>query len=183
MPLLSDRQQKLFEILQTRDRVTTGEIMSQFAISSATASRDVHALILTGLATKVSHGIKLASPAESQSREKKCVYCGGTVNERTVFIIRLKNGEQRSACCSHCGLKALDQAGFQTALASDFLYGRMVNARQAAYVMGSSVNLCCEPSVLCFASVDEAYCFLSGFGGSMYTMEAAISQLKDKMNL
>ena len=78
---------------------------------------------------------------------------------------------------------ALDQAGVQTALACDFLYGRMVNARQATYVMNSRVNLCCEPSVLCFASADEARAFNQGFGGCIFKMDEAVSQLKDLMRL
>ena len=183
MPTLSDRQQQLYEILQTRRRISTKEILTHFEISPATASRDIHALMLAGLAEKASRGVSLVSPAEQSLREKKCSYCGGTVNERTVFIIQLQNGGQRYACCCHCGLMALGQVGVQTALASDFVYGRMVNARQAAYVMGSSVNLCCEPSVLCFANVEEAYCFQSGFGGVTYSMNGAISQLNNLMRL
>ena len=183
MPTLTDRQQQLFEILQSRQRISTEEIKTHFAISSATASRDIHALVLAGMAVKASHGVKLAPPAERLFQEKKCAYCSGTIKERTIFIIQMQDGSQRSACCCHCGLMALDQAGVQTALASDFIYGRMVNARQATYVLGSRVNLCCEPSVLSFASEDEARCFQLGFGGSLYTMESAISQLKGLMRL
>jgi hypothetical protein len=183
MPTLTDRQQQLLEILQIRLRVSTEEIKTHFAISSATASRDIHALVLAGMAVKASHGVKLAPPAEQPFQEKKCAYCNGSVNERTVFIIQMQDGSQCSACCGHCGLMALDKAGVQTALATDFIYGRMVNVRQAIYVLGSTVNLCCEPSVLCFASEEEAHCFQLGFGGSIYTLESAISQLKGLMRL
>ncbi len=183
MQPLSDRQQQILELLQTRQRISTEEIRAHFDISPATASRDIHALVLAGLAVKASLGVKLAPPGEQSSQEKKCFYCNGTIKERTVFIIQMEDGSQRSACCCHCGLLALEQAGVNTALACDFLYGRMINARQAAYVLGSTVNLCCEPSVLSFDSEEEARRFQLGFGGDVYTMEPAIQKLKDLMRL
>ncbi len=183
MPTFTDRQQQLYEILQTRQRISTEEIKNLFAISSATASRDIHALVLAGVAMKASHGVKLAPPVETNPTEKKCAYCSGVVTDRLIFILQLADGSQKNACCCHCGLMALERAGAQSALASDFLYGRMVNARQATYSIGSRVSLCCEPSVLCFANRDEAACFQQGFGGKLYTMETAISRLRGLMDL
>jgi hypothetical protein len=183
MATLTDRQTQLFELLQTRQRISTEEIKSHFAISSATASRDIHALVLAGLAVKVSHGVKLTPPGELPFHEKKCFFCNSTLKERTIFIIQMEDGSQRNACCCHCGLMALEQHGVQTALASDFIYGHMVNARQAMYVLGSAVSLCCEPSVLCFSNETEAQGFQKGFGGSLYNMPTAITQLKGLMRL
>ena len=183
MQPLSDRQQQILELLQTRQRISTEEIRAHFDISPATASRDIHALVLAGLATKASLGVKLAPPTEESSQEKKCSYCNGMLKERTVFIIQMQDGSHSSACCCHCGLMALEQAGVKTALACDFLYGRMINATQAFYLLGSTVSLCCGPTVLAFASEEEARRFQLGFGGSVYTMEAAIEQLKVLMKL
>ena len=183
MQPLSDRQQKIFELLQTRQRISTEEIRAHFDVSPATASRDIHALVLAGLAVKASLGVRLAPQGEQPSQEKKCSYCNGMLKERTVFIIQMADGSQRSACCCHCGLLALEQTGVNTALACDFLYGRMINPRQAAYVLGSTVNLCCEPSVLSFDSEEEARRFQMGFGGNVFSMEQAIQELKGLMRL
>lgn len=183
MQTLSDRQQIIYELLQTRQRISTEEIRGQFEISPATASRDIHALILAGLAIKASMGVKLAPPMDQSSQEKKCPYCNGMLKERTVFIIQMENGTQRSACCCHCGLMALEQTGVRTALACDFLYGRMINAAQAYYLLESTVALCCGPTVLAFACEEEAQQFQLGFGGSIYTMENAIQELKELMKL
>ncbi len=183
MVTLTDRQNQLYELLQTRQRISTEEIKSHFAISSATASRDIHALVLAGMATKVSHGVKLNPPAEQPFHEMKCAYCGATLKERTIFMIQMQDGSQKNACCCHCGLMALDRPGTESALASDFLYGRMVNARQAVYVLGSSVSLCCEPSVLCFSNEGEANLFQKGFGGKLCTMPEAITELQGLMRL
>jgi nitrous oxide reductase accessory protein NosL len=59
----------------------------------------------------------------------------------------------------------------------------MINASQALYLLGSSVNLCCGPTVLAFANEEEAQHFQLGFGGSVYPMEAAIQELKKLMKL
>ena len=78
---------------------------------------------------------------------------------------------------------ALSNPKVATALASDYLYGRMVNVRQATFLLGSSVDLCCAPSVLCFASETDARRFQLGFGGQLYTLEQATAQLNTLMAL
>ena len=183
MPNLNYRQQQLLDMLHTRLKLSTEEIKRSFSISAATASRDIHALILAGEAVQIGHGIKLAPLSEPVIQERKCFYCGGMVNDRTVFIIQMEDGSQRNACCPHCGLMAIDQPGTQNALARDFIYGRMVNANQAIYVLGSTVNLCCEPSVLSFNSQEEALRFQKGFGGKTYSLEAITLVLKGSMKL
>ncbi len=180
MVVLTDRQIQLFEILQTRQRVSTEEIKSQFGISSATAFRDIRALVLAGVAVKVSHGIKLAAPEELPLQGRQCFSCGRPLQERTLFILQMEDGNQRSACCCHCGLAAFEQGGVKGALAADFISGQMVDARQAAYVLGSRVSLCCEPSILCFANKDEARRFQKGFGGSLENMSSAIEKIKSQ---
>ena len=152
--------------------------MEHFGISVATAYRDTRALAQAGLAIKTSGGVKLAPPAETSPEiPGSCFFCGGAINKRTMFVIQMQDGSQRSACCPHCGMMALGPEGL-SALASDFLYGRMVNVRQAAFLLGSWVSLCCEPSVLCFANQEEAESFQLGFGGQVYSLEQAIARIK-----
>jgi nitrous oxide reductase accessory protein NosL len=59
----------------------------------------------------------------------------------------------------------------------------MVNARQATFLLGSKVTLCCEPSALCFASEEDALHFQLGFGGQVCTLEQAGSELQKLMRL
>jgi hypothetical protein len=158
------------------------EIRERYSISPATAYRDVRALVQAGLALKTSEGLKIPPPPGRLRPEGQCFYCGGTLNDRTVFLVQISDGSQRNSCCPHCGLLALDQPGVVSALAGDFLYGRMVNVRQAAYVLGSRVNLCCDPSVLCFATPEDALSFQQGFGGRVCTMDEAIERLKNLMS-
>jgi len=183
MGLLSDRQQQLLDWLHTRRLVSITEIQEHFSVSSATAYRDARVLIQAGFAIKASEGLKLPLPPGRLRQEGQCFYCGGMTNERTVFQIQFEDGSQGNACCSHCGLLAVDRPDVASALASDFLYGRMVNVRQAAFLVGSRVNLCCDPSVLCFANEVDAASFQSGFGGQVCSLEQAIVQLQALMRL
>ena len=182
MQTFTDRQQQILEVLHTQPSISIEEIKEHFAVSTATAYRDVQVLISAEVAVKTNHGLKLAPPPEP-SQKDKCFFCNGPTNERTAFIIQMQDGNQRSACCPHCGLMALHQSGVLSAMSCDFIYGRMVNARQATFVLGSAVNLCCEPSVLCFGSEEEAQRFQQGFGGSVYSLESALTHLEELMKL
>lgn len=183
MGLLSDRQQQLLDWLHTRRCVSITEIQEHFSISAATAYRDARALIHAGFAIKSSEGLKLPPPPGRLRPEGQCFYCGGATNERTVFQIQFADGSQSNTCCSHCGLLAIDRPDVVSALASDFLYGRMVNVRQAAFLVGSRVNLCCDPSVLCFANEEDANSFQSGFGGQVCALDQAVFHLQTLMRL
>jgi hypothetical protein len=183
MPTLNDRQQILYEWLQTQHSATIEEIEARLGISPATAYRDIRALVEAGLAQKTNRGLKLPAPVDPAPASAKCAFCGGMLNERSAFVFQLKDGSQRSACCPHCGLMALDQLEVTTALASDFLYGRMINARQATFLLESAVSLCCEPSVLCFASQEQARRFQLGFGGLICSLDQAAVRLKEIMSI
>ncbi len=181
--MLTDRQEKILEWLQAHRTASIEEIREQFAVSTATAYRDARALVQSGMALKTNGGVRLAPPNDSAHAESKCFFCGAPVNERAPFVIQLQDGSQRRACCPHCGLMSISHPKVVTALASDFLYGRMVNARQAAFLFGSSVDLCCTPSVLCFASEADAQHFQAGFGGQVFNLEQAVAELNRVMSL
>ncbi len=181
MGLLSDRQQQLLEWVRTRRAISIAEIQEHFAISPATAYRDARALVEAGLAVKTTEGLKIPPPPGRLRPGGQCFYCGGVINDRSIFLIQLRDGNQRSACCPHCGLLALEEPDVVSVLACDFLYGKMVNARQATFLLGSRVTLCCEPSALCFASEEDARNFQLGFGGQVCSLEPAISALQKLM--
>jgi nitrous oxide reductase accessory protein NosL len=62
--------------------------------------------------------------------------------------------------------------------ATDFLYGTLVSAASATYVIGSTVRLCCSPSVLSFESMEDAQRFQSGFGGELMNLQQAFEHLR-----
>jgi len=183
MAVLTERQTQLLEWLKTRHSAMIEEIEAQFGISSATAYRDSKALVEAGQVLKTNGGIKLPPPSSKPGKEGKCNFCGAMVEERTMFIIQMEDGSRQQACCPHCGLLALQRPGPVSALASEFLYGRMINARQATYLVESMVSPCCEPSVLCFASDDEARRFQLGYGGIICTFNEARTRISNMMSL
>jgi DeoR family transcriptional regulator, copper-sensing transcriptional repressor len=183
MATLTDRQHQLYEWLQNQHHLSIDEIKERLGISAATAYRDTHTLIQAGLAEKTNRGIKTSSPVEPVRQQGKCGFCGGPINERAFFVIQMQDGAQIRACCPHCGLMALNQTGVASALANDYLYGRMINARQAIFLLKSSVYICCEPSVLCFASEEDARRFQSGFGGEICTLDQAKTRVTEIMSL
>lgn len=183
MKTLTDRQQIIFEQLQTRKSFSVEEIEKDFAISIATAYRDIHALVKAGLAMKTTGGVKLVKPIEQPQPVENCSFCGGTVQNRSAFVIQMDDGLQNRACCPHCGLLALKRPGAQSAFSTDFLYGRLVNARQAYFLFGGRVSMCCEPSVLCFANEEDAYSFQLGFGGEVLDLPQSLARMQELIHL
>jgi len=183
MQTLTDRQQSIFEQLQTRKSISVEEIERDFAVSIATVYRDINALMEAGLAMKTTGGVKLARPVEQPQPVENCFFCGGTIQNRSSFVIQMENGSQNRACCPHCGLLSLRKPGVQSAFSNDFLYGRLVNARQAYFLVGCSVSMCCEPSVLCFATEEDAYNFQLGFGGEILDLPQALTRMQELIHL
>jgi hypothetical protein len=183
MQTLTDRQQQLYEWLVASDLLLISDIQDRFNISVSSAYRDIRVLVESSLAKKTKNGIRiLPSKSDPQSNEL-CWHCGGLLNERVSFIIKLRDGSSRSTCCAHCGLMTLKLPNIQSALTSDFLSGRMINVRQGTYILKSNVSLCCEPSVLSFASKNDASRFQMGFGGLLCDFDQAISQLNNWMEI
>lgn len=177
MKSLSERQNRLLEWLKTRQVASVDEIQAAFEISTPTAYRDVRALLDAGAIQRMGQEIRLA-PMED---EKNCIVCHGEINERTAFIFHLQDGSRRRACCPHCGLMALPGLAAAYALTPDFLYGRMINVRQAFFLLGGEISLCCQPPVLCFASQADGLNFQKGFGGHLGNLEEAQRWVRQAM--
>ena len=64
---------------------------------------------------------------------------------------------------------------------SDFLFGRMVNASSATYLVDCAVTLCCGPGVLAFATLQDAESFRCGFGGETMSLATAEAYLRRQM--
>src|SRR5262249_22713979 len=129
--------------------------------------RDLDALVQSGQALKVHGGVKLAAPSPLAARSMPiCHLCQAAVPDRTAFVVHTAQGQVLDACCPHCGLVLMSVTeGVVSALAKDFIYGRMVNCWQATCLVECEISICCAPSVLCFSSLNDAARFQSGFGG------------------
>jgi len=178
MPSPIDREKKILEILQKQGSASIQELMEAFDVSNMTIHRELNKLADAGFIQKKHGGVSLVSPVPAAD-SNQCAMCNKPISERTVFIVRLENGEQKRTCCAHCGLMIQNQ--FKDALQSltaDYLHGHIISANQAIYILASELTICCVPSVLSFASQTDTAKFRKGFGGTQANMDQAIHYLQ-----
>jgi len=177
MTISIDREKKIVEILQKQGSASIQELVETFGVSSMTIHRELNKLAEAGIIQKKHGGVVLASqpPAGNGSL---CAMCKKPISERTVFIVRLESGEQKRACCAHCGLMIQSHAkDALQSLTADYLHGHIISANQAVYILGSELIICCVPSVLSFGSRQDAEKFQKGFGGTIANIEEALQYL------
>lgn len=150
-----------------------------------TVHRDLNRLADTSQVVKTRGGVALPARVTPQaSAPMACAMCNRTVPERTAVIVQSQQRGLLSACCPHCGLALLEQStAADQVLVTDFLFGQMVSANDAAYLAGSGVSTCCRPGILAFASHEDAERFQRGFGGEIMTLTQAQEYLRNKMSV
>ncbi len=167
------RRMQILAWLSENRMLTIDELVERLDVSAMTVHRDLDFLVSSRKVVKV-HGGAMIAEERAEKTGPRCALCDRSIPHRTAFKIRTEDGQTLYACCPHCGLLLLAELTTAVSgLARDFLYGRMVNVRQAAYLIESSVSACCVPSTLCFASEDDARRFQTGFGGQVLSFEAA----------
>ena len=175
------RRDKIVAWLAQSGTLSIEQLAQYFGVSTMTIPRDLDRLAANGLARKVRGGVIAVDDGVGDAVSRtRCALCGKRVPRRTAWIITPEGADALHACCAHCGLLLLRHAADnRVALATDFLYGRMVNAYQAVYVMDSEVGLCCVPGVLCFATSHDAERYRAGFGGRRLTYDEALPAVGD----
>ncbi len=177
-----NRDKKILQHLQEHGSATIQELADFFDVSNMTIHRDLNRLSAVGHLQKKHGGVSLMDNS-STSKKEQCAMCNKSISERTVFIVRLENGEQKHTCCAHCGLMLQTQTKkISQSLTADYLHGHMISATQAIYICGSDLNICCVPSVLSFGSKQDAEKFQNGFGGIKANMQEATQYLHGMMH-
>jgi DNA-binding Lrp family transcriptional regulator len=167
-----ERRSFILQRLRQQGNLSLEEIASELEVSAMTINRDVQRLAAEG-SVKRAHG--MINLPDVTRQETTCATCHAPITNRMQFLFTTATGANISYCCPHCGFAQLDR--FSNAIgvfATDFLYGTMVNAYKVAFVIGSSLSLCCEPTVLSFKNLEEAEAFCRGFGGGVFTINEAI---------
>ncbi|MCA0454417.1 MAG: DeoR family transcriptional regulator [Chloroflexi bacterium] len=174
------RQEQILGWLSESPSLSIDELVRRLGVSVMTIHRDLDQLVRSGQVEKIHGGVIRADSRTRRTRALQvCRLCDAPVSERTQVIIQTAASEPLYACCPHCGILLMGEVVQPTSiLAKDFIYGRMVNALTAYYLVGSSITLCCQPSYLCFGSEGDALNFQKGFGGRIATFDEAKVQLE-----
>ena len=171
----SDREKQILDLIKKKGSVSIQDLSDTLSVSTMTIHRDLNRMEEKGLIRK-RHGS--ASLAGKDLGDASCAMCGKSIHGKKVFIIYLANGEQKTTCCAHCGLMLLTVTkGAWQSMTMDYLYGHMISANQAIYLIGCDLNVCCVPTILTFGSRQEAERFQTGFGGTLASMDDAIQFL------
>lgn len=177
--LPEQRRTQILAWLKDDQLLRIEELAARLAVSHMTVHRDLDALVEMGLIEKVHGAARLPDPYKVVN--EVCHLCQMPVKPRLQFILTTREGHHLRACCAHCGIMLLslhtDPQAIAMALLRDFLYGKIINVRQAYFVVESSVSLCCEPTVIAFASKADGTAFQRGFGGQLLDFENALHSL------
>lgn len=177
----TQREKMILDEIQRAGNVSIKDLVELLDVSPMTVHRDVNRLAQVGLVIK-SHG-EVLLPAKGKTEDEGCAMCRKPVSDRTAFLLILGTGEQKRACCPHCGLMLKMQLEeVWQAMATDFLHGHILSANQAFFVLGSDLTICCAPSVLSFGSEGEAKKFTTGFGGHIANMGEVIRHFREMAN-
>jgi hypothetical protein len=176
------RQDYILDSLASQGSVNIAEAANRLGVSPMTIHRDLNQLERAGRLRKVRGGaVPVAPPSVA---DDVCVACYAPLSPRTQVVLHLADGSQRRACCPHCGLMLLSRGLEEVSsfLVTDFLYGRSVNGRTAAYVAEPSISLCCTPTILAFEDTHDAQRFQAGFGGQLFDLDKALAFVRTTMH-
>lgn len=192
----TERRKNLLNRLEKEGSLSLSEMVDYFNVSKMTIHRDLE-LLEQHQALKRIHGgaARLERrPNEEKKQEENnfknlppsiCLICSRPPSQQLLYAITLHNGEQKVACCPHCGISAHLMFGDKIAIAltADFLSGRLHSAQHSYFVLGGVIAHCCKPSILTFDDEEMAYRFQKGFDGKVGRFHDAMDFLKKDMSL
>ena len=126
-----------------------------------------------------------------------CQICGRPIHT-TMDTVAEENGKKLYACCPRCAITLAVQTGRHVRLVqvTDFDTRKALDPAKAYYVEGSQVNVCsspqmmpgqervpyertfdrCSPSVIAFATEDEARAFIIKNGGALKRLDQLMQE-------
>jgi len=189
----TERRKEILNWLEKDGVLSLAEIVDYFGVSKMTIHRDLERLEHSQALKRIHGGAASLKQLPKEEQESsfenlsqiKCLICNRPPSQQLLYTITLKNGEQKVACCPHCGISAHLMLGDQvvTALTADFLSGRLHSAQHSYFVMEGVVAYCCKPSILTFDDEEMALRFQKGFGGKIGRFNDAMAFLKKETRL
>ena len=180
------RKEKILEILKEKKEVSVKELSKFFNVSEMTIYRDIKELEKEG-EIKRKHGSVLLNEKENSESliVDTCPICDKPITRAYPYRITVEDYKVIEACCEHCGflLHSKYEEKHVSAITYDFITENPISALNAWYVVGSSAVPCCSPSVIPFASKDDAEKFKKGFGGEVMNFIDAYNSIVNNMNI
>lgn len=172
----AERQAQILKWLDAQKSIRLSDLADRLGVSLMTVHRDTAALADAGSLVKAHGAVQQAHLTAATVR--LCPLCRTPILDRLRFSFTNLAGENLEACCGHCAFTLASQpAELSSLLATDFLYGRVMSAAQAHYVVNSRVAVCCMPSVLPFLTADDAADFARAFGGEVMALDQVRAKL------
>lgn len=179
-PLSIDRQSQILELLRKHSSLKIDQIAKEMDVSAMTVHRDLKKLDEGGLVHKVHGGATIREIIEQPKAIETCDLCGAPLSGRSTVIIRLTDNKQLKGCCPHCGLELMESyKNISSTVIIDFLFGQVINIKKATFLIESDLKTCCSPTILAFASPNDAIRFQRGFGGRLADFETARQLVKN----
>ncbi|HXH49685.1 MAG TPA: nitrous oxide reductase accessory protein NosL [Terriglobia bacterium] len=139
---------------------------------------------------------------ETPKQPAVCEICGRGIMKQVEFQIETSHGTIY-ACCPGCALHHIinNPEEARKELATDFDSGRLIPARSAYYDMGGDVQYCtrhdpalhrmpsgvemrvydrCLPTLVAFASKDDAEAYRQQHGGRVVTFDQALEEARGR---
>lgn len=178
--LAVNRQAQILELLRKHSSLKINQIAKEMDVSAMTVHRDLKKLDEAGLIRKVHGGATIRERIEQPKAIEVCDLCGAPMSGRSTVIIRLTDNKQLKGCCPHCGLVLMETyTNIASVVITDFLLGQVTSIKKATFLIESELKTCCAPSILAFASPNDAIRFQRGFGGRLADFETARQLVKN----
>ncbi len=114
-----------------------------------------------------------------------CSICGMDLPKyaHVKYVVTRTDGKAQTTCGVQCGLTLQIQLRdqFKSAVATDLITHREVEASKAFYVYKSSVITDMAPGFIAFSSREKAEKFAKGFGGKAVSYQEALGIWKEQM--
>jgi DeoR family transcriptional regulator, copper-sensing transcriptional repressor len=192
------RRREILKLLKEQGEISIAEIVRRFSVSKMTAHRDLDQLerqkslkrifggaVSFGGEGGVGYSAHDTHGGDGRQQGHTCMVCSRPVVQHLAYSLSVAGGEQRYACCAHCGVSAhlMLKDNVQMAMTVDFLSGRYHPSHRSHFVLGSMVAPCCLPSMLTFEDEAMAKRFQSAFGGEIGNLASAIEYLETEMRI
>ncbi|MGZ3494051.1 MAG: nitrous oxide reductase accessory protein NosL [Thermodesulfobacteriota bacterium] len=125
------------------------------------------------------------SGSQALADPQGCSICGMDVSKYThvKYVVTGTDGKTYTTCGVQCGLTLQIRLGdkFKSAMATDLITHREVEASKAFYVYKSSVITDMAPGFIAFSTKEKAENFAKGFGGKLVNHREALGIWKEQM--